>query len=304
MKNMIQSIASTVGRLGKTAMGTGPRIAAVALMALLVMSGPASADIVLDGVYGSSDEYSHSKEIHWFNGHVGGRNNENVSIYGPGSMTTIRYEKGTDFSFMYIEVPLFAKNMIWENLDWKKDLTNTDTDKGLTEADIASYRTHHETHHGVGDMKLDFDGATGSEKLELILGGNIIFTASLKAKVDDPKGPKGKDDGPKGPKGKDDDKNDFGLLPNGLKTSLDYLFENERATEGLSLNYNTTMSFEFEFEGEENYGALKDAIADSTFEVSFHLSPERGLPNPEPATIAILALGGIGILRRRRSRSL
>ena len=51
MKNMIQSIAATVGRLGKTAMGTGPRIAAVALMSLLFMSGPASAEIVLDGVY-------------------------------------------------------------------------------------------------------------------------------------------------------------------------------------------------------------------------------------------------------------
>ena len=235
--------------------------------------------IVVDGVYDSSlDTYSNSKEIHWFNGHK-----TEESIYGSEAKTIISYEENNDHLFLYVEVPLCAKNMIWQDLDWKNiyPLTNTDPNAGLTEEDIASYRTHHETHHGAGDMKLDFGGATGSEIVEFFHNGEIIFTASLAGDAD----------------------NKFGLVSDGFKDSVDYLFDNNLATESLSLNRETKMSFEFEFAGSAEYSTLLAAIEDPSFEVSFHLSPERGLqdvPVPEPATMSLLLIGGVMIAARKR----
>jgi hypothetical protein len=193
------------------------------VLTLLFMSGPASATIVLDGVYGSSDTYSNSKEVDWFNGHE-----TDESIYDDQATTTIRYGEDNGHFFLYVEAPLYAKNMIWQKLDWKKNypLPNTDPTTGLIEADIASYRTHHETHHKPGDMKLDFGGATGSEIMELFdRNGNKIFTADLAGDAD----------------------NQFGLV--GFMDSVDYLFDNGLATENLSLNRDMKMSFEFKFAG-------------------------------------------------------
>ena len=239
-----------------------------------------AASIVVDGVYdSSSDTYGNSKEIVWFPGHK-----SDESIYNDNPKTTIRYEEDSanERFFLYVEVPLYAKNMVWENLDWKKDLSlsNANSSTGLTEADIASYRIHHETHHKPGEMKLDFGGATGSEKMELVdRNGKVIFTADLTGDAD----------------------NKFGLVQDGFKDSVDYLFDKGLATEGLSLNRNTKMSFEFEFAGPE-YGELLDYIEDPDGGVGvvFHLSPERGLPAPEPATMSLLLLGGLTVLKRRR----
>ena len=280
MKNLMKSGASIVRRLGKGTFGTVPRIAATALLTLLFISESASATIILDGVYDSSETYSHSKEINWFNGHKG-----EESIYGDQAKTTIRYGEDNGFSYLYVEAPLYAKNMIWQDVNWKHNPypTNTDPTAGLTEADIASYRTHHETHHKPGDMKLDFGGATGSEKMELFdSNGNVIFKANLAGDAD----------------------NKFGLVDDGFMDSVDYLFDNDLATETLSLNRNTKMSFEFKFAGPQ-YSDLVDYIEDSNggVSVAFHLSPERGLDVPEPATMTILALGGIAILKRRRRRA-
>jgi hypothetical protein len=255
-------------------------VSAATLLTLLLISGTASADIVLDGVYGPTDTYSDSQQISWFNGHKG-----EESIYGDDVETTIRYGEANGSFFLYVEAPLYAKNMIWQKLDWKRKypLTNTNPTLGLTEEDVASYRVHHETHHKKGDMKLDFGGATGSEKMELFDGsGNLLFTASLAGKADQK----------------------FGLVENGFVDSVDYLFNNGLATEDLSLNRDTKMSFEFEFKGpaySDLLGHLEDPNGDVS--VAFHLSPERGdanVPVPEPATMAILALGGVAILKRRK----
>jgi len=280
MKNSIISTVSIASHSEKQAFGTAPRIVAAALLMLLFLSGSASADIVLDGVYGPSDTYSDFKVINWFNGHK-----TDESIYGDQLETIIRYGEDNGSFFLYVEAPLYAKNMIWQDVDWKNTypLTNTDPTTGLTEEDVASYRTHHETHHGPGDMKLDFGGATGSEKLELFdRNGNEIFAADL--------------DG--------DSDNKFGLVQDGFKDSVDYLFDNNLATEALSLNRDTKMSFEFQFAGpafNDLLGYIEDP--NGTIGAAFHLSPERGAPDtpiPEPATMAILALGGIGILKRRK----
>ena len=193
MENLIPTIVSITGRLWKNAFESIPRIAAAALLALFFMSGPASATVItLDGVLDGSDEYSNSEQVNWFNGHE-----TDNSIYGnqdnPLGTTTIHWgfselandtsdnPLGTEYFFLYVDVPLYAKNMIWEDRDWRENpIVNKNSSTGLTEADVGSYRVHHETHHNPGDMKLDFKGATDSEKMEFFdADGNKVFEADL-----------------------------------------------------------------------------------------------------------------------------
>jgi hypothetical protein len=167
------------------------------------------------------------------------------------------------------------------DVDWKNTypLTNTDPNAGLIEEDIASYRTHHETHHKPGDMKLDFKTATGSEKLVLNNSSgdkdDKEFTANLGGDAD----------------------NVFGLV--GFKDSVDYLIDSGLATEELSLARDTKMSFEFQFvlDSAQNNAFL--TLFDNGIE--FHLSPERGLnPVPVPSTMLLLCSGLIGLAGFRK----
>ncbi len=124
-------------------------------------------------------------------------------------------------------------------------------------------------------MNLDFNGATGSEKVIFLdANGNNAFEADLAGNAD----------------------NSFGLV--GYKDSSDYLLDNGFATEELSLNRDTTMSFEFKFalNGADNE-AILDLIRNG---IEFHMSPERGLPVPTPGSLALVGLGGMGLVRRRR----
>jgi len=190
---------------------------------------------------------------------------------------------GQQFFFLYIEAPLYAKNMIWQDGVDKNNypVANTDPTLGLTETDLAPYRAHHETHHSVGDLKLDFGGATHSEKLILVNGaGSKVFTANLSGNAD----------------------NSFGLI--GFKDSVDYLFDNNISTNALSLARDTTMSFEFQFAVDQANNDLILAYARNGLE--FHMSPERGFDDegpgtvPEPSTGMLGAIGLMLILRRRK----
>lgn len=256
------------------------------MICLAAMAGVAQADVTLDGIRGLGDMYTNSETVTWFNGH-----RTDDSIYGDFdsqfATTTIQYgvstlagdTSGTEYFFLFVEAPLYAKNMIWQDLDWDDNfpVVNTDPNAGLTEDDVSPYRVHHETHHSPGDLKLNFGTATGSEKMIFLdADGDDVFKADLDGDAD----------------------NDFGLF--GFKDSADYLLDNGLATEELSLARNTTMSFEFAFEldgatNEELLGFIRNGI-------EFHLSPERGLI-PAPSSVAMLGLGGLTLARRRRPNS-
>ena len=255
------------------------------IASIAACQGQALDSVALDGIYSGESGYTNSENVAWFNGHK-----SDESIYGdfdnPLGSTTIRYGTGIlegsgsnkEYFFLYVEAPLYAKNMIWEDLDWKKAISNTDPAAGLTEADVASYRAHHETHHKPGDMKLDFRGATGSEKVVFHdSNGNDIFKGNLAGDAD----------------------GGFGLV--GYKDSSDYLFDNNLATESLSLNRDIPMAFEFQFEIDP---AKNQAIIDAARNgLDMHLSPERGLPVttvPEPSSAALIAVAAGGLAFRRR----
>jgi len=244
-----------------------------AALILAAVSGTVSADVVLDGVK-DGDTYLNSETVSWYQGHQ-----THNSIYGDfnnqlGS-TTISYGESGGHFYLFVEAPLYAKNMIWEDRNWGGVINNTDENAGLTEEDVHQYRVHHETHHNPYTMNLDFGGATGSEKFIFVDGnGDEAFKADIDGNVD----------------------NSFGLIA--AMDSADYLIDNGFATESLSLNRNRTMSYEFKFtlNATENE-AILELIRNG---IELHLSPERGLPVPTPGSLALLGLGGMGMIRRRR----
>ncbi len=240
--------------------------------------GVARADIVLDGIFDAPDTYDSSQSVTWYNGHQTAN-----SIYGDfdnqSFATTIRYgtaqlagdPTGKEYFFLFVQVPLYAKNMIWDSEAVGFPIKNTDPDVGLTEDDVFPYRLHHETHHNPGDLRLNFNTATGSEKVVFVDGSGVgQFEADLAG----------------------DAKDKFGLI--GFKDSVDYLFDNNLATKDLSLARDRTMSFEFQFELD---GAMNSELLGYVLNgIEFHLSPERV---PAPGALALLGLAALGRRRRR-----
>ena len=258
--------------------------AAIVICGICLFPTTSLGDIALDGVLGGHT-YANSQAVSWYNGHQ-----TSNSVYGDFinqlGTATIRFEvstlegdiSGTQYFFVYVEAPLAVKTMIWDNNPlggWKKPLDNTDPNAGLTESDVASYRIHHETHHAPGNMKLDYNGATGSEKLILVDNvGADVFEAELDGSTD----------------------TSYGLVA--VKNSLDYLLDNSISTLTQSLARNTAMSFEFQFDLDavENQAFL-DLFSNG---LQFHLSPERGLAQvPEPNALGMMLVGMITFTSRR-----
>jgi len=243
---------------------------AAAFLASLTTSYGQTPSVTLDGIYNSEDVYTNSETVTWFNGHK-----SDESIYGDfdnqSFTTTIRYgiaeldgDDTTRYFFLHVEAPLIAKNMIWGN--------------NLTEDDLASYRIQHETHHRVGDLNLDFGGATGSEKLIFL---NAVGAGEFEAQL----------------AGGSD--SDFGLIEH--KDSVDYLIDSGISTLDSSLARDTTMSFEFQFAIDENGNSQGEAlVALARNGLEFHLSPERGLTVPEPSSSLLIGLSSLAFLLRRK----
>ena len=236
--------------------------------------------VTLDGFYdASNDNYTTSTTVGWVNGHELEKGN---SDYGDGSgsadswdQTNVRYgyDAQQDYFFLYIEVPIYAKTMEWD------DSGNAAT----TIANFWKYDLGGKNLHGKDSKtnSLDFSNATDSEKLEFLNSDitstasyDVAFTANLDGSVSD----------------------QWGLV--GSKDSVAYILETKKGTKDSSFNPDIPMAFEFMFDkADANFD--EQAILDSLDRgVVFHLSPEMAIP--EPSSALLLSVASIGMLLRRK----
>ena len=212
-------------------------LSALAAAATTFCTSSLQAQIVWDGVLngiGGNDNYTNSEVVNWSNGHNGDNSLYNPvhPEYVPGSdQTVIRYANSGGFFWLYVQAPLYAKNMVWAD-----DLNNLDADV------VESYRLGegnlHQNNDGSPDLgrfdKLDYGTATGSEKVEF---------GSYTGDFED-------------------------NLESDVRDSIDYLFANSLATSALSTNYNLPMSFEFRFAESEQADVLAAARGGLVFHLS------------------------------------
>jgi len=96
--------------------------------------------------------------------------NPEPSIYtGSDAIADVFYTEDLTYLYLYIGVPLFAKNMIWENAAYEIGFEG-DSANHLVEADYLPYRAH-DNKDGKDDYKLDYKTATESE--DLVLGSGF-----------------------------------------------------------------------------------------------------------------------------------
>lgn len=235
--------------------------------------------------------YNGYKEVTWSNGHA-----NNFDPFA-GTNTTIRFGNDGAYFWLYVEVPIEAKSMIWT------DDLNDFNDGGPLAAEWASYQLGGDLLHDEPGRTLkkglNLEKAIGSEKLEFInSSGDIAFTANFEEAT-------GLADIIEG---KLDPESALRLV--GAADAIDYLFselnpdgsaKTALASEELSTNYDKTMSFEFVFEldgTDTDKNTQIDAILGTTAGgVVFHLSPPK---IPEPSSALLLGLASIGMLLRRR----
>ena len=243
--------------------------------------------VTLDGFYdASNDNYTTSTTVGWVNGHELKNGN---SVYGDASgsadswdQTNVRYgyDEQQDYFFLYIEVPIYAKAMEWD------DSGNAAT----TIANFWRYDLGGKNLHGDDDKtnSLDFNNATGSEKLEFLdsdisievdskgkskVSYDVAFTADLDGSVDAK----------------------WGLVDS--KDSVDYILDSGKGTTSLSLNPDIPMAFEFKFDTTHS-SFVESTILDSLERgVVFHLSPEM---IPEPSSTLLLGMSSVIMLLRRK----
>jgi hypothetical protein len=174
---------------------------------------------------------------------------------------------GQQFFFVFAEVPLYAKNMIWEN-------KGADPLNLLTGGDWDPYGKILDYSGATGSEKLIFVNAQGADQVVVDLGGNQP--------------------------GKNGGKTTFGSAGLGLiayRDSVDYLIGNGISTNQLSTARDTTMSFEMQFALDPAKNQQLITLARNG--LNFHLSPERGLI-PEPSSAMLAALAAMLALGRRR----
>ena len=221
------------------------------------------------------------------------------SVYGNSiteqlETTTVHYGSGTleggsstEYFFLYLEAPLYAKNLIWDENEGNTTAPFT----VLTPLDLAPYLGHYGNHHDVNKFKMNFKTATGSEKVEINdANGSAVFAANFAGDAD----------------------SDFGLV--GYKDSYDYVIDNNLCDDSLCLERNRTMAFEFQFT--KNTTDNDALIGNITNGLEFHLSPERRttivpstIPVRQPCRFSSrpcwaseLWDGGDGKRRRKRAR--
>jgi len=285
------SKASTGRKFVKTASGAVCLASSIVLLAVPAISN--AAGFTYDGV-SDGDPYTRVFDVSWFNGH----DQATYPSTDLSNKTTVRYGKGTDagtpgdsteYSWLFLEVPLYAKNMVWG--DAFDPLKNPDGAAAANDL-LAGY----------GGKALNFGDATGSEK--------VLFGESSLG------------DGKKGGSGLtmldlyngtiNDQTPSWNVL--GFKDSTDYLLgagSGECGIANAATDCNATgrtMSFEVKLTalngGGTDGGAGLQADLEQ-FGVSFHLSPDATLDPPSeipvPAAFWLFGtalIGFIGFSRR------
>jgi uncharacterized membrane protein YgcG len=254
-----------------------------------------AAGVVVDGVMDAKDSYSSSFTANWYNGHK-----REDSMYRDGANTTEVYTASAGNQlFLYMEVPIYAKNMIWG--------------AGFDSAALIDYQDQWLTHHN-GTLNMDYGTATGSEKVifsgyAAALQGGTSAQASAKkdkqgkkskkdkkgkkskgskGKGSKGKGSKGKGSKGKGSKGKGSSAGGSGGDMVNYATSHGWLLANSICDTQDCDADTTTMSFEFEYDlAPLEAAALLAAIKNDGIE--YHLSPEmRSSQVPIPASVWLL----------------
>lgn len=231
----------------------------LAIGSLVQIATVNAATVQVDGIKDNYDDYqSYVGDISWTNGHK-----TEYSDYADGEdKTGVWYTQEANSLFLYMEVPIYAKNMIWG--------------KDVTAEDILDYQDHWLTHHN-GTLEINFKTATGSEKS--IFAGAVFggYTAEL--------------DG-------DTDGNYIAQYAN----SLDYLLGEGICDETDCYASNQTMSFEFEFQLDPTDGAtLINAIETDGIEYHLSPERRSVVPIPAAAWLFGSALMGMGFMRRRKA---
>ena len=261
-------------------------VTGASLLALVITSGSSMAATTVDvnGIL-ETDEYtgtdSGSFEASFINEH------EHETIYTGSETTTVYWEEEGDYLYLFMEAPIYAKNMIWG--------------EDVTDADILLYQDQYNNHHNPlnhyqpGDAgcedkdgsckdSLDYKRATHSEGVEF------------------------------------EDYGKFGLQDSGsfdggdiyMETSLKWLVDNTSCTDGILGDCNarnTTMSFEFMMLLSSLTGGNSVALLDELENgdgIGFHLSPEMAGTQvvPVPAAFWLFGTALVGLIGMRRKTKL
>jgi hypothetical protein len=296
-------------KFAKTASGA---VCLALALAFLAVPGISSAgSFTFDGINTPNpggDMYTESFEAEWFNGH---KTSESNYQPGGGQMTTVLYGTGTQvgdnsgdmFSWLFLEVPIYAKTMTWgaggsltfdKATHSEKVVFGTDPGTSLTVAKIDG-KTAGKSGKKSG-KKVGKSGKKSGKKAGKSGKNGSVFGAATELDLDG------------------DWKSDAGVPWKvlGFMDSVDYLLGTAagNAECGFAVPAtncgasNRTMSFEVKL-GLLNGGftALRDAIVNNG--LGFHLSPEfAGDPPsviPVPAAFWLFGtalIGFIGFSRR------
>jgi hypothetical protein len=247
------------------------RLLLVAICSALPLAGANAGSVNFNGVLDAGDDYDGSFTKTWSNAHTNQPN-----IYGDTYTHTVLYTQDGDDLYLYLDMPLYAKNMVWDETD-----SDGYVNGYVSAADQASYGNQY-SHHTEA-LELDYEKATGSEKIEI-----GVITADIG----------------------DGQSSSVSGYSFEEKSSEDWLFA---AVNGYDCDDekcngdDIPFSFEFKFAlSGDNAEDFIDALI-AAGPTAMHLSPERGLlpssPVPIPAAAWLFGsvLLGFGAFRRKKA---